>query len=403
VRILEERTADSGRGTARLLKGPTGGTAGWPGFSDRGVARRALMVAAGLALGLNLWAADEWPQFRGNPSLTGVSTSPLPKTLKLLWTFDAGDSIESSAAISEGVVYVGSETADLIAVNLSDGALRWKYKVKDGIGESSPAIHDGIVVVGDLSGLIHAVNAKDGKGLWTFPAAGEVKASPVIVDDRVIIGSYDGNLYCLSLKDGKVLWNFKTNGPVHATASVSNGLAYISGCDGVLRGIRITDGKEMVSITTGSYTGASPALSATGFAYFGTFDNNVLAFNLKTRRPVWHYENPQRQFPFYSSAALAGNKVIVGGRDKSVHSLNALNGKQFWEFVTKSRVESSPAVVGDRVYVGSNDGRFYVLDVATGNKLWEFNAGAPLSASPAIADGRIVIGSQDGKLYCFGE
>jgi eukaryotic-like serine/threonine-protein kinase len=346
--------------------------------------------------------ADEWPQFRGNPSLTGVSTSPVPKTLKLLWTFDAGDSIESSAAISEGVVYVGSQTADLIAVNLSDGTLRWKYKVKDGIGESSPAIRGGIVVIGDLSGTIHAVNAKDGKGLWTFAASGEVKASPVIIDDKVVIGSYDGNLYCLSLKDGKLVWKFTTNGPVHATAGVANGLAYISGCDGVLRGIRVADGVEVVSIKTGAYTGASPALTATGFAYFGTFDNDVLAFNLKTKKPVWRYENPQRQFPFYSSSALIGDKVILGGRDKSVHCLNAQTGKKIWEFVTKSRVESSPAVVGDRVYVGSNDGKFYVLDVATGSKLWEFVAGAPLSASPAIADGRIVIGSQDGKLYCFG-
>jgi len=128
----------------------------------------------------------------------------------------------------------------------------------------------------------------------------------------------------------------------------------------------------------------------------------VLAFNLKTRKPVWRYENPARQFPFYSSAALVAGKVILGSRDKSVHCLNAQTGKQVWEFVTKSRVESSPAAVGDRVYVGSNDGRFYVLDVATGAKLWEFNAGAPLSASPAVAEGRIVIGSQDGKLYCFG-
>jgi outer membrane protein assembly factor BamB len=262
------------------------------------------------------------------------------------------------------------------------------------------------VVVGDLSGTVHGVNAKDGKGLWTFAASGEVKASPAIVtlnnDDRVIIGSYDGNLYCLSLKDGKLLWGFKTNGPVHATASIAAGVAYISGCDGVLRGIRISDGKEVSSITTGSYTGASPALSATGAAYFGTFDNNVLAFNLKTKKPMWKYENPQRQFPFYSSAALVDGKVIVGGRDKVVHCLNASTGKQIWEFVTRSRVESSPAVVEGRVYIGSNDGKFYVLDESTGAKLWEFEAGAPLSASPAIAQGRIVIGSQDGKLYCFG-
>src|SRR5271155_4249628 len=115
-------------------------------------------------------AADDWPQFRGNPSLTGVSTSAVPKTLKLLWTFEAGDSIESSAAIVDGTVYVGSQSSELIAVNLADGTLKWKYKGKDGIGESSPAGRDGIVVVGDLSGTVHGVNAKDGKGIWTFAA-----------------------------------------------------------------------------------------------------------------------------------------------------------------------------------------------------------------------------------------
>src|ERR1700692_830790 len=57
----------------------------------------ALLLAATV-----LHAADDWPQFRGNPSLTGIATSAVPKTLKLLWTFEAGDSIESSAAIVDG-------------------------------------------------------------------------------------------------------------------------------------------------------------------------------------------------------------------------------------------------------------------------------------------------------------
>ncbi|HLW77712.1 MAG TPA: PQQ-binding-like beta-propeller repeat protein, partial [Bryobacteraceae bacterium] len=159
-----------------------------------------MRAVAILCCAMNLIAADSWPQFRGNPSLTGVTASAVPKTLKLLWTFDAGQSVESSAAIVDGVVYVGDQTPELIAVNLADGKLRWRYKgAMDGLGESSPAVHNGIVVVGDLSGVIHAVKAADGSKLWTFTANGEVKASPVIVDDRVIIGSYDGNLYCLSL------------------------------------------------------------------------------------------------------------------------------------------------------------------------------------------------------------
>jgi outer membrane protein assembly factor BamB len=222
----------------------------------------------------------------------------------------------------------------------------------------------------------------------------------VAVSDRVLIGSYDEHLYCLSTRDGSLLWKFKTNGPVHSTPSISDGMAFIAGCDEVFRAIRISNGKEVFNVSSGSYTGASPALRF-GAAFYGTFDNEVLSVNLEKREIMWRYEHPQRKFPFYSSAAVSTTRVVVGGRDKMVHGLS-LAGKGLWTFATRARVESSPAIAGDRVFVGSNDGRFYVLSLSDGTKLWEFDAGAALSASPAIANGRIVIGSQDGRLYCFG-
>ena len=137
-------------------------------------------------------------------------------------------------------------------------------------------------------------------------------------------------------------------------------------------------------------------------AYVGTFNNEVLAFDLRAKKIVWRYENTERQFPFYSSAALTGGRVIVGSRDKLVHGIDAASGKQAWTFTTQARVDSSPAVAGDRIYIGSSDGRLYGLNAGTGRKEWEFDAGAALTASPAIAGGRIVIGSTDGALYCFG-
>src|SRR5258708_35872877 len=72
---------------------------------------------------------DDWPQFRGNNQLTGVSTSAVPKTLKLLWTYDAGEPVESSAAIADGVVYIGSGAGYLSAVDLATGRPRWNYNV----------------------------------------------------------------------------------------------------------------------------------------------------------------------------------------------------------------------------------------------------------------------------------
>lgn len=345
--------------------------------------------------------SDAWPQFRGNRQLTGVSSAVLPKTLRLLWSYETGDSIESSAAILEGIVFVGSQSGDLLAINLETGSLRWKYSTQDGIGESSPSVGNGVVYVGDLLGTLHAVQAADGTGLWTFQTESEIKSSPILVDDRVLIGSYDEHLYCLSARTGDLIWKFRTQGPVHCTAGVSQGIAYIAGCDEFFRAVRISDGKEIFNVASGSYTAASPAVLKQR-AYFGTFSNEVISIDLESRRVAWRYEHPELRFPFYSSAVVADGKVIVGGRDKKVHCLNAGTGKPVWTFSTRGRVESSPAVAGDRVYVGSNDGRFYVLDLASGSKLWEFNAGAPISASPAISGGRIVIGSQDGQLYCFG-
>ncbi|MGI8732388.1 MAG: PQQ-binding-like beta-propeller repeat protein [Pyrinomonadaceae bacterium] len=343
--------------------------------------------------------ADNWAQFRGNQSLTGVSLANVPTTLKVLWTYEAGDSIESSAAIVGGTVFVGSQKGELTALNLENGAVYWKYKIDSPIGESSPAYSNGVVYVGDLGGWLHAVNATDGKKIWAFKAGNEIKSSPVVVGDRVLIGSYDQQLYCVSTR-GSLLWKVKTNGPVHSTPSVAGGVAYIAGCDEFFRAIRIADGRELFTISSGAYTGASPALRGNA-AYYGTFDNEVLMVDLAARRVAWRYQHPQRKFPFYASAAVTSDRIVVGGRDKMIHSLNEA-GQAVWTFATRARVESSPAIASGRVFVGSNDGRFYVLNLATGAKLWEFEAGAPLSASPAIGRGRIVIGAQDGRLYCFG-
>jgi eukaryotic-like serine/threonine-protein kinase len=343
--------------------------------------------------------ADNWSQFRGNHRNSGVSESKVPSALKVLWTYQADDAIESSAAIVGGTVYVGSQTGELVALNLDNGAVYWKYKIDDPIGESSPAYSGGVVYFGDLAGWLHAVNASDGKKIWAFKTGSEIKSSPVVVGDRVLIGSYDENLYCISSK-GSLVWKFKTNGPVHSTPGIANGVAFIAGCDEMFRGINISDGKEAFSVSSEAYTGASPALRGNS-AFYGTFNNEVLMVNLTDHRVEWRYEHPQRKFPYYSSAAVTENRVVVGGRDKLVHGLN-LEGKEVWTVATRARVESSPAIADGRVFVGSNDGRFYVLGLTNGAKLWEYNAGAPLSASPAIAKGKIVIGAQDGKLYCFG-
>jgi len=223
----------------------------------------------------------------------------------------------------------------------------------------------------------------------------------VIAGDVILFGSYDSRFYGIDAKTGKERWKVQTNGMVHATPAVQNGLAFITGCDSILRAIRVTDGKEIYQIEAGAYTGASPLIDGTR-AYFGTFNNEVLAFDLERKRRIWRYAPQDRQFPFYSSAAISSGRVVLGGRDKFVHALDTTSGKPIWTFATRARVDSSPVIAGGRVFVGSSDGKLYVLDLTSGKKLAEFDAGSGITTSPAIAAGRLVISSQDGVIYALG-
>jgi outer membrane protein assembly factor BamB len=339
--------------------------------------------------------------FRGSASLRGIADTPLPKPLKLRWTFQAKDSIESSAAIVDGVVYVGSMDGFLYAIDLVSGKVRWKYQAAGPIEESSPCVPGGTVFVGDLNAMFHAVDTATGKARWTFKAEDEIKSSPNWAANRVYFGSYDQHLYCLSAADGALQWKFKTEGPVHCTPAIEQGKVFISGCDENFRAINATTGKQLFAVPLGGYAGASAAMRDE-YSCVGTFSNEVLGIDLKKPAIIWTYRHPSRNFPFYSSAALTAEHVVLGGRDKLVHCLERSSGKEVWTFLTRARVESSPLIAGQRVFIGSNDGVLYELDLKTGTKIWEFTAGAPLSASPAAAQGALVIGSQDGVLYCFG-
>ena len=67
-----------------------------------------LLALTLLSLSLQGAPSPAWPQFRDTPALTGVASTTLPANLKVLWTYEAGDTVESSAAIVDGVVYVGA-------------------------------------------------------------------------------------------------------------------------------------------------------------------------------------------------------------------------------------------------------------------------------------------------------
>jgi eukaryotic-like serine/threonine-protein kinase len=175
-----------------------------------------------------------------------------------LWNFTNIASVNSSPAVADGKVYVGSWDGTLYALNGTSGSQIWNYHLHSlnttssiriwnntpterqfsaidaGAVSSSPAVAKGIVYVGTLDGNLYAMNATNGDRLWNFTTGGWVVSSPAVVGGVIYFGSYDNNIYALNATNGKLMWNYTTGGEVDSSPAVVNGILYVGSNDGTI-------------------------------------------------------------------------------------------------------------------------------------------------------------------------
>lgn len=360
---------------------------------------RTAIIFALLAAGAGASAAD-WPLARGDAQMRGVGVAALPDQLAEVWAFKCGDAIETTPLVVGNVVYVACLDKHLYAIDLKSGQQVWKRKL--GSFKASPGYDGGRIYVGDLEGKVYAVDAAKGDLVWTFETQGEIHAAPNFVAGDVLIGSHDSTLYRID-RGGKKVWEFKIDGPINGAAALAGDRTFVAGCDSLLHVVDVTTGKSLGSVDLGGQAAAGGAVEGDG-VYVGTMTNQVLAVNWKTLKKSWEFEAKRRQQPFYSSAAVTKDLVVIGGRDKRVYALNRETGVEKWNFVTEGSVDASPVIVGRRVYVGclSNTGEFYALDLATGKLAQAITLDSAVGGTVGVGPDCLLVGTDKGTLYKLG-
>ena len=74
------------------------------------------------------------------------------------------------------------------------GAELWSFTT-GGVIQSSPAVADGVLYIGSEDNHVYALNATTGLPLWSFTAGFVVDFPPAVVNGVLYIGSLDGNVY----------------------------------------------------------------------------------------------------------------------------------------------------------------------------------------------------------------
>ena len=110
-----------------------------------------------------------------------------------------GNSITSSAAVANGIVYVGTINygaykGDVYGLNVTTGQMIWGYGTGNSVS-SSPAIANGVVFIGSDDDYVYAINATTGSVIWNYLTNGAVESSPAIANGVVYVGSSDDNIY----------------------------------------------------------------------------------------------------------------------------------------------------------------------------------------------------------------
>jgi len=348
--------------------------------------------------------AADWPMHRGSPELRGIAQMPAPAKVELAWQFKADKPVKAAAAIAAGRVFFGDDAGKIYAVDLTTGKEVWSFKTEAGI-EATPLVLDGVVFLGSGDGNLYALDAAKGELKWKYTTDDKILGganyakNPTGDGYWIVVGSYDASMHCVDAATGAKVWTHVTDNYINGTPVVTpDGEVLFGGCDSFIHVLALKDGSELRQIESEAYIASSVA-TADGLGYVGNYGNIVLGFNPKDGAILWKYRD--RSFPYFSSAAVTEDRVIIGGRDKRLHCIDRATGKGVWTFQTRGEVESSPVVCGDVIVVGSGDGRLYGVSLADGQERWAYEIGAPVTASPAVADGRIVIGAEDGAVYCF--
>jgi len=415
-------------------------------------------------------AVAEWPlygnQIDGTKFTTSTSISAgVAQLLDLAWTAPVNGAISATPVIAEGIVVVGSYDGTVRAFNPDSGEEVWSYDTGAAVPEpnlqisigvtGSAAIVDGVVYVGDATGTLHAIDAASGTAIWTNepdeqPAA-SIWSSPVVHDGVLYTGiasvakeeGFRGVVVAVDAASGETIWeHFVTpegtdGGGVFAVPAIDaeRGLLYVGTQNAYSADVE--DAGDVMSLlaldlATGDKVWAFSGLPEDGSATVADDiafsaspnlftaeingqDRDLVGNGQKSGR-FWALDRESGEIVWSTDVSAAGplggmegtsavgNGVVVvpatewasfDSPDATgiVRGLDAATGAIIWSQPTDAPNPAPVAIANDVAFQAGFDGVLRAFGLYDGTLLWSYDLGASVSGGIAVVGDLVVLGA----------
>ncbi|ANI81878.1 MULTISPECIES: outer membrane protein assembly factor BamB [Kosakonia] len=361
-----------------------------------------------------------------------VKMSPLPVvenqfTPTTAWSTSVGNGIGDfysnlHPAFADGVVYAADRHGVVKAVSIEDGHEIWSVNLaeKDGWFSTRAAllsggvtVSGGHVYVGTEKAQVYALNTSDGSKAWQAKVAGEALSRPVVSDGLVLIHTSNGQLQALNESDGAVKWTVNLDMPAlslrgESAPTTAFGAAIVGGDNGRVSAVLMQQGQmiwqQRISQANGpteidrlSDVDTTPVV-VDNVVYALAYNGNLTALDLRSGQIMW-----KRELGSVSDFVVDGNRIYIIDQNDRVLALTTDGGVTLW---TQSdllhRNLTAPALYNGYIVTGDSEGYVHWINVEDGRFVAQQKVDSSgFLTEPVVAGGKLLIQAKDGTLYAL--
>ena len=296
-------------------------------------------------------------------------------TGKKQWQVKLKEPVSGGIGFGNGILLLGTYSADVIALDSNDGSEKWRTRVSSEV-VSPPQTNGRLVAVQTFDGRLLGLDFASGKQLWAYETVNPLltlrgNASPLIYGANIYAGFATGKIIAVQASDGLLLWEQRVAVPqgrgdyermvdIDGTPLLVGDILFCASFQGQVVAFSRATGRVLWSQPASSYLDLS---AGQGNVYLTDAQGSIKAYSTGGGQLAWENNELLRR-KVSAPHAFAAYVAVADEEDGYVHVLSQTDGS----FVARKKIDGSgvrsPMVHADNIfYVLSNDGDLVALEV----------------------------------------